>query len=70
MKNRAYFLFGIMLSVFISNQIIAQSDELDKLKGYIEKGNLVKAQAYCDKVTAPMSEKNAGKLFAAMAYGY
>jgi len=70
MKKQFSIFFSILLMVFVSNQIIGQSDEMDKLKGYIEKGNLVKAQAYCDKVTAPMSAKNAGKFFAAMALGY
>lgn len=48
----------------------AQSDELDKLKSLIEKGNLQKAQAYCNKVTGPMSEKTASKFHAAMANAY
>jgi len=43
---------------------------MDKLKDLIDRGNLEKAQAYCDKVTAPMAEKNSAKFFALMANAY
>ncbi len=46
------------------------NDELDKLKNLIDKGNLQKAQTYCDKVTAPMAPKNSEKFFALMANAY
>jgi tetratricopeptide (TPR) repeat protein len=71
MKKKHCYLSSIILVVLmVSNSIFAQNKEMDKLKDLIDRGNLEKAQAYCDKVTAPMAEKNSAKFFALMANAY
>ncbi|MFN8255977.1 MAG: hypothetical protein U0W24_09840 [Bacteroidales bacterium] len=68
MKN--FFISILLIIVFVNVKSYGQSDELDKLKNLVEKGNLQKAQAYCTKVTGPMSEKSASRFHAVMANAY
>jgi len=68
-KIHSYLLCLILLSIQ-SLSIYGQNDELDKLKNLINKGNLQKAQTYCDKVTAPMAPKSSEKFFGLMANAY
>jgi len=70
--NKLYFYFsiGVLVLLMVSNSIFGQSKELDKLKDLIDRGNLEKAQAYCDKVTAPMAPKTSARFFGLMANAY
>ncbi len=69
-KLHFYYSFGILALLVFSSSIFGQSKELDKLKDLIDRGNLEKAQAYCDKVTAPMAEKTSARFFGLMANAY
>jgi tetratricopeptide (TPR) repeat protein len=60
---------GLFL-VIGAGSIIGQSKEYDKLKGLVDKGNLVKAREYCDKVTAAMDSKTSGRFYALMGLAY
>ncbi|NJO89693.1 MAG: hypothetical protein HC831_12660 [Chloroflexia bacterium] len=53
-----------------SNVSFGQQQELDKLKNLISKGKMDKAQAYCEKVTAGLSEKKAARFYGYLALGY
>jgi hypothetical protein len=68
-KISSYSAFLVLL-LLQSIAVFSQSDELDKLKSLIDKGNLQKAQTYCDKVTAPMAPKSSEKFFGLMANAY
>lgn len=60
---------GLFL-VIGAGSILGQNKEYDKLKGLVDKGNLVKAREYCDKVTAAMDSKTSGRFYALMGLAY
>ncbi len=70
MKKLVYLISCLFVFITFSTTIFGQQKELDKLKGLISKGKMDKAQAYCEKVTAGISEKKAARFYGYLALGY
>ena len=70
MKKLLYLFISSLVVLIFSSSAFSQQKELDKLKGYISKGKMDKAQAYCDKVTSGLSEKRAARFYGYLALGY
>lgn len=71
MKKFTFYLS--MIAVFLlvnSMSLLAQQKDLDKIRNYIQKGKLDKAQEHCDKVTDALAYDKAVRFFNVMANGY
>jgi tetratricopeptide (TPR) repeat protein len=66
-KLHAIFVVAMLL---FSTILHGQQKEYDKLKDLVDRDKLDKAQEYCDKVTASMNPKTAGRFYALMGLAY
>lgn len=63
-------LIALVFTISTSLTVYSQQKELDKLKSYIKKGKMDKAQEYCDKVTDGLSEKKSARFYGYLALGF